>query len=120
MNNSNPIQLSYNANASLTTILPLGPSYNSYELMIFVQIIDDSNGITVYKLPYSVRVKPSVTAANKELQNLLNGKSNLFFSNNLKDLSKNIISLAYMFNHLSKINDSNSVIKILKQLIKKN
>ena len=110
MNNTNPIQLSYNANATLTTILPLGPSHDSYRLSVFIQIIDDSNAITVYNLPYKVIVKPSASAANNEMNNLLSGSSTLFKNLNLKDLSKNVISFTSMLNYLSLTNDSSSVI----------
>ena len=56
--------LSYNSIGNFYTLLPEGPAQDSYNIYITVNVIDDSNGRTVFNLPHPVTVSPNGAIAN--------------------------------------------------------
>ncbi len=106
--NEKPIALNYNSDGYLSIILPQGPDTDSFKLSLFVNIIDDTNGITVYNI-----LKPVVVMPNDNLvENLVdsiasNDENNQFLievnSGNLNLVSKNIIALTASFNAQSSL-----------------
>ena len=101
--NKNPIALNYNFDGNLNIILPQGPSTDDFKLYLFVNIVDDTNGITVYKIPQPVFVLPN----NKLVTTLVdavsqNDQSNNFLvevnSGNLNLVAQNVIALTSLFN----------------------
>ena len=106
--NKKPIALNYNSDGYLSIILPQGPDTDAFKLSLFVNIIDDTNGITVYNI-----LKPVVVLPNDNLvENLVdsiasNDENNQFIievnSGNLNLVSKNIIALTSIFNAQSSL-----------------
>ena len=103
LNDSNPIALNYNEEGILYTQLPQGPPYDSYNISLFVQIIDDADAIAVYEIPTLVTVIPipdQIEQIKYEVINGLNG-TNITQSLSTGDLqicAKNIISFTSMLN----------------------
>jgi hypothetical protein len=101
--NQNPIALNFNSNGVLSIQLPQGPDTDSYNIYLFVNVIDDSLGTTVYNLPNPVQVKPNENLANELLGDILsNDPRSPFLSNlqsgNLNTIAKTIIGIASVFN----------------------
>ena len=83
--------------------LPQGPDYDGNRLYIFVNIIDDTYGVTVYKLPQPVTVLPNFQLANDLASSISNNDPNSQFlqdinSGNLNLVAKNVIALTSVFN----------------------
>jgi hypothetical protein len=100
---SNPVSLSYNSIGNLSIQLPQGPKSDSYRIYLFVNIIDDSLGTTVYNLTLPI----SVTSNKLLVQNLMgsissNDMSNSIYadlnSGNLNLVTKNVVSLSTSLN----------------------
>lgn len=101
--NPNPIALNYNSNGKITLQLPQGPDTDSYFIYLFVNIIDDTDGTTVYLLPTPVTVKPNNQLANSLAESISSNDASSpmvieLNSGNLNLVSKNVISLATVFN----------------------
>jgi hypothetical protein len=102
--NENPIALNYNQNGILDIQLPQGPTTDSYRQYIFVNIIDDSNGIAVFTIDTPVVVTPNDALVSQLLDSLLSSSdvSSQFMLNlnsgNLNLISKNIIGLSSVLN----------------------
>ncbi len=60
--------LSYNTDGILAVQLPQGPESDSYNLYIYVNIIDESYGFTTYHLATPVQVYPNVEMVEKLLK----------------------------------------------------
>lgn len=56
--------LSYNSIGNIYTLLPEGPLEDSHKIYIIVNIIDDSNGKTEYKMANPIIVWPNVDMAS--------------------------------------------------------
>ena len=87
----------------ITIQLPEGPSSDSYKIYLFVNIIDDTDGTTVYYLPNPVIVTPNNNLATSLADSITSSDPNCQFlvelnSGNLNTVSKNVISLATVFN----------------------
>jgi hypothetical protein len=54
-----PLSLSYNSDGILQTQLPQGAFYDSFRLYLFINIIDDSGGITTYAISAPIFVYPN-------------------------------------------------------------
>lgn len=76
MGNSNPIILDKNTNGISSFQLPSGPQEDSYKISLFVQIIDDSDGITEHLILTPVIVKQNDQLVNNLANNLLNSNTN--------------------------------------------
>ena len=103
MNDPNPIALNYNEEGILYTQLPQGPPYDSYNISLFVQIIDDADAITVYEIPTLVAVLPIANQTQEIEYEVINGLNGTEFTQSLStgDLqicAKNIISFTSMLN----------------------
>ena len=103
LNDSNPIALNYNEEGILYTQLPQGPPYDSYNISLFVQIIDDADAIAVYEIPTLVTVLPVANQTQEIEYEIINGLTSSQFTQSLStgDLqicAKNIISFTSMLN----------------------
>ena len=101
--NENPIALNYNSNGDLYIQLPQGPDYDSYKLYLFVNIIDDTYGVTVYNIVKPVTVMPNVNLANNLAASIASNDPDSSFlqninSRNLNLVAKNVIALTSVFN----------------------
>ena len=101
--NPNPIALNYNEIGTVTLQLPQGPISDSYKIYLFVNIIDDTYGNTVYNLTYPVSVFPndllvvslSASISSGDMNNPVFADLN---SGNLNLVANNVISLTTAFN----------------------
>jgi hypothetical protein len=120
--NLNPIALNYNSQGTLSIQLPQGPETDSYKIYLYVNVIDDSLGITVFNITNPIQVMPNQNLADNLLADFLsNDPSSPFLSNlqsgNLNTISKTIIGIATVFNIENSVNlienNMTSVIRIL-------
>ena len=110
--NQIPIALNYNSNGVISLQLPQGPDTDSYFVYLFVNVIDDTDGKTVYYLTTPVQVTPNNNLANSLANSIAsNDASNPVVlqlnSGNLNLVSKNVIALATVFNIQSTNSGSN-------------
>ena len=101
--NPNPIALNYNSNGVLTVQLPQGPDLDLNRIYIFVNVIDDTYGTTIFNISTPVTVSPD----NQLATNLANSISTndptcstlvALNSGNLDLVTKNVIGLTTVFN----------------------
>lgn len=83
--------------------LPQGPQSDSYKLYLFVNIIDDSLGVTVYNISTPVQVNQNQNLASSLLNDVLTNNPFSSFLNNLQSgnlyvMAKTIIGIACVFN----------------------
>ena len=95
--------MNYNSNGDLYIQLPQGPDYDSYKLYLFVNIIDDTYGVTVYNITQPVTVMPNDNLANNLAASIASNDPNSPFlqdlnSGNLNLVAKNVIALTSVFN----------------------
>ena len=113
--NSNPIALSYNSNGVIQLQLPQGSESNSYKISLFVNIIDDTQGIAVYKLNDLVQVWPNYQYTSSNIYESItnNGQSSLVLtqlnSGNLDLVAKNAISMSSVLNSQSSLSNDTSI-----------
>jgi len=93
--------------------LPQGPESDSYNIYLFVNIIDDSYGTTVYTILTPVHVTPDNQLANKLATSISNNDPNspvlqALNSGNLNVVAKSVIALTTVFNIQSISNSSSS------------
>lgn len=83
--------------------LPQGPDTDSYRQYIFVNIIDDSNGITVYYIETPIVVMPNDELTIQLINSIANNDVNSQLmidlnSGNMNVISKNVMALSSVFN----------------------
>lgn len=86
LGNSIPILLDKISSGVSTFQLPNGPQEDSYKIQIYVEVLDDSDGITEFVLSNTVIVEPNdeiFTNLSNDLLNLNDQSSSLL--NNLKN-----------------------------------
>ena len=111
-------------------ILPQGPSSDEYKLYLFVNIIDDTNGITVYNIRQPVVVLPNDNLVTSLIDAISSDdQTNQFLmelnSGNLNLVTKNIIALSSVFNtqssssyasmHATQLSENNNLKGILRE-----
>ena len=100
--------------------MPQGPSSDGNRLYLFVNIVDDSDGTTVYNIPTPVVVTANDNLADSLAQSITSNDPNCPFlidlnSGNLNLVSKNVIALTSVFNiQSSSSNSSNSTSTMLE------
>ena len=87
----------------ITFQLPQGLNSHSYLIYLFVNIIDDTGGTTVYFLSKPVTVKPNDQLVESLIDSILHNETGTGLllelnSGNLNLISKNAIALATVFN----------------------
>ena len=98
-----PIALNYNANGKVSIQLPQGPASDAYQIYLFVNVIDDTEGTTVYNLPTPVAVLPNNLLAASLADSISSNDptSQILMdlnSGNLNVVAKNVIALTSVFN----------------------
>ena len=101
--NDNPIALNYNSNGDLWIQLPQGPDSDGNKIYLFVNIIDDTYGVSVYNLPQPVIVTPNNNLADQLASTITSNDPNSPFlqdlnSGNVNLVAKNVIALTSVFN----------------------
>ena len=98
--------------------MPTGASTNSYILSIFVQIIDDVEGITKYYLTETIKILPDNAKRNQLINDIMSDDTSTAFvqtlkASNIQDCAHNIISFTSMLDYTSNTtnNSSNSTLK---------
>lgn len=117
LNNNYPIALNYNANGNVFVQLPQGPDYDANKIYLYVNIIDNTFGTTVYNLSSPVVVDPDFGLANKLAASLSPNATfdpdsqflQLMNSGNLNSVAKSVISLSSVFN-IQNLKSSSSAI----------
>ncbi len=112
--NQNPIVINYNSVGIASIQLPQGPESDSYKIYLFVNIIDDSTGTTVYLISTPVVVTPNdqltddltTMLATNDPSSQINLELN---SGNLNLVAKNVIALTSVFNIQSRSNSSGNI-----------
>jgi hypothetical protein len=99
--------LSFNTNGYERVLLPAGPQDDSFNVYIFVRIIDDLGGVTEYKISSPIIVEPNFYVANAYLNDMLNNKNTKtfikqLFTGNLQQTAQNVISYATNLNQINK------------------
>lgn len=110
--NDNPIALNYNSNGDLWIQLPQGPDSDGNKIYLFVNIIDDTYGVTVYNLTQPVIVTPNNNLASQLAASITTNDPNSPFlqdlnSGNVNLVAKNVIALTSVFN-IQSISSTNS------------
>ena len=101
--NENPIALNYNSDGNLWIQLPQGPDYDGNKLYLFVNIIDDTYGSTVFNIQQPVVVTPNNNLADQLAATITSNDPNSPFlqdinSGNVNLVAKNVIALTSVFN----------------------
>lgn len=91
--------------------MPQGPASDSFNIYLFVNVIDDSSGTTVYTIATPVSVWPNNQLETTVVTSISTGDTNNPFlqalnSGNLNLVCKNVIALATVFNIQSSNNPS--------------
>ena len=66
------IGLGYSTNGTLSTTLPQGAVYDSYNLYISVEIVDDNEGIAYFDIATPIVVSPDTTYVQNIISSLIN------------------------------------------------
>ena len=80
LNSQHSSLLIYNQNGQFSLKLPVGPSYDSFKISLFLFIIDDVGGTTTYQLSSQIRTLPSAQFALSIIKEM-----NKVFSSSLPD-----------------------------------
>ena len=121
------IGLGSSNNGILSTQLPLGAAYDSYYLRIYVQIIDNDNGITYYTIPIQLQVTADLESAQSifnQIENLDSSSSFIakLFNGRSQDNIQAILTLSSILNSMSssdKVGISISGTNYAKLILKK-
>ncbi len=70
-NNFLDIQFGSNQVGNITAKLPAGPVYDNYNVYVYVKIVDNDNGITIYNLANPVQVRQNDTIIQTLLEDLI-------------------------------------------------
>ncbi len=95
--------MNYNSDGQLSIQLPQGPIADDYKIYLIVNVIDDTDGTTVYNILDPVIVLPNSDLANDLAQAIFNNDPNCqalieLNSGNLNLIAKNVIALSTVFN----------------------
>ncbi len=104
LGNSNPIYLGESLSGEATFQLPPGLESNSYNLSLYVSIIDESDGNTQYNIADQVRVEPNNASIKNLSLNILDGSSWLISrlkNGSFQSVASFINSFAFMLNSQS-------------------
>jgi len=98
---------------TVKTTLSQGPEYSNYSMKMYVKIIDDTNGESIFNIPTPIRVIPDITYSNKLLNDILNANTTSeanknLFSGDLRSASNVISSLSSLLNSQS-FSDKNNL-----------
>ena len=120
---SNAQSLGFNSIGQLITQLPQGPASDSYKLYLYVNIIDDTQGITVYNLATAITCMPNTTQTMAISQAILDQDMSHSFmddinSGELSRVSQNAQILASQLNSLSSV-DINQMASVREYLLRK-
>ena len=95
--------LNYNSNGQLTIQLPQGPASDLNRIYIFVNVIDDTYGTTVFNIPTPITVLPDNQLASNLASSISSNDPTCAVlvalnSGNLNVVVKNVIGLTTVFN----------------------
>jgi hypothetical protein len=103
-----------------TQNLPIGPSTDSYRLYLYVNIIDNDNGVTTYNISTPIQVQPDTSTITNLIQELSNPSStgtisNILASGNSQVATTVLLSVSSLLNSASSSSNasSNDVINII-------
>ena len=125
--NENSIALNYNTNGQISLQLPQGPSNDAYKIYLYVNIIDNTKGTTVFTIPNPILVYPNIDLASGLLDDPNNPFLTQLNSGNLNLVAKNVIALTTVFNiqstdsassqNLTEIAQANNQMSVLREFM---
>jgi hypothetical protein len=101
--NQNPITLNFNSYGNLSVQLPQGPISDSYRVFLFVNIIDNQHGLTMFNIPTPVLVLPDDSFISNLTQAITNNDvTNSFvkslYISDLYSLGQRVIAISTTVN----------------------
>ena len=97
-----PIAVSYDSQGRMAMQLPQGPPYDSYKVNLFVQIVDDGDGVTVFNITDPVYVHPNSELTNMMMDDILynpvSSFLNILKTGTLQGVSQQLASFTSMLN----------------------
>ena len=99
--------IGYTSDGVFVTQLPQGSDTNEYKMNIYVQIIDNDNGVTIFNFENQIKSEPNMTQI-AGIFDALTGVSNSallveMFGGSPQQVTKNVLSLSAALNTQSKI-----------------
>lgn len=96
-----------------TQNLPIGPSTDSYRLYLYVNIIDNDNGVTTYNISTPIQVQPDTSTITNLIQELSNPSStgtisNILASGNSQVATTVLLSVSSLLNSASSSSNTSS------------
>lgn len=93
--------------------LPIGPSTDSYRLYLYVNIMDNDNGVTTYNITTPIQVQPDTSTLSNIMQELSNPTStgtitNILASGNSQVATTVLLSVSSLLNSASSSSNSSS------------
>jgi len=109
---SNPISLGINKKGNLTFQLPSGPKDHDYQIILYVDVFDDSDGVTQYVIPETVVVAPNQDALNQLVESFIAPNNTEFIesfvnSSTIVTISTFMMSLNVMVAEQTLVNSTN-------------
>jgi hypothetical protein len=112
LGNLNPILLNNTSSGVSSFQLPNGPKDDSYKMQIYVEIIDDSDGLTQFRIQNNIIVQPNDQLINNLSNDLLNSTSSSLINNlkngDLQSTTSFISSFTSMLDSSTSSNSPNS------------
>ena len=87
------------------TQLPQGADVDDFKMSVYVQVIDNDEGIAYYQYANQLVVEPNMTRIDQLFEGLLNDDKEIMssmFSGTPDEMTKNLASLSTALNSISK------------------
>ena len=99
--------IGYTSDGTFVTQLPQGSDTNEYKMNIYVQIIDNDNGVTRFNFENQIKSEPNMTQIAGIFDGLAGGADSALiiemFGGSPQQVTKNVLSLSAALNTQSKI-----------------
>jgi hypothetical protein len=94
---TNPISIDQNSNGNSAFQLPSGPESDSYKISLYVNVMDDSDGVTQYNIPTNAVVKPNNDLVNSLASSFIDSNSDSANNNLIQTLTKGSVQSTATF-----------------------
>ena len=104
--------MSYNSDGQLKFQLPPGPENDNYEIRLYINLRDNSEGVKRFNISQPVQVNPDKKATDALVLQILTKDENSNFlksmaTGSLQDSSKNVIVVGELLNQRITSNQTN-------------
>ena len=103
--------IGYAKDGKFVTQLPQGSEIDDYKMSIYVQIIDNDNGVTVFKFENQTKAEPNMTQISGIFDGLSSGSSEVIgkmFGGPPQQVTQNLLSLSATLNTQAKAANASS------------